>query len=91
MIMTKHLEKGDHYGDELLNWALLNHELRYEDCSATRPIWTRDVKSLTKVEALCITAKDLIELMREARPTLPRDNTNETSNQVKCSFKFDHD
>ncbi|KAM5580378.1 cyclic nucleotide-gated ion channel 1-like [Rosa sericea] len=90
MIMTERLEKGQYYGEELLNWASLNYELDYEDCSDTSPISTRDVKCRTKVEALCIDADDLLDFLvvvsghcywrqnKWVKRTLPHENTDET-------------
>ncbi|BFG23528.1 hypothetical protein CerSpe_098020 [Prunus speciosa] len=51
---SKLLEKGDLYGEELLHWAsnqITSHTVL--------PISTRNVKSVSKVEAFTLTARDL--------------------------------
>ncbi|KAF3448010.1 hypothetical protein FNV43_RR08718 [Rhamnella rubrinervis] len=51
---TKRLEKGNHYGEELIKWSLTHNSL------TDFPISTENVKSHTKVEAFALRANDLM-------------------------------
>ncbi|XP_040370410.1 cyclic nucleotide-gated ion channel 1-like [Rosa chinensis] len=94
MIMTERLEKGQYYGQELLNWASLNYQHPYSACRDTRPISTRDVKCRTAVDAICIEDDDLLHLLKVVsrdyiwrqnkwvKPTPADNNTDETSDKT---------
>jgi hypothetical protein len=56
---TQYIEKGDLYGEELLEWGF--------NCSSSRKKWipasNKTIKTHSKVEAFALTAKDLKHLV----------------------------
>ncbi|KAL5539784.1 hypothetical protein UlMin_045850 [Ulmus minor] len=55
---TERLQKGDYFGDEVLEWELENSK----SCFTCFPISTKNVKAHTKVEAFALKAANLEQL-----------------------------
>ncbi|KAL5568093.1 hypothetical protein UlMin_024668 [Ulmus minor] len=59
--MEKCLQKGDYFGEELLDWKLKDSKSDF----TTFPISTKNVKTHTKVEAFALKAANLDQLFKE--------------------------
>ncbi|KAL6135118.1 hypothetical protein ACLB2K_067346 [Fragaria x ananassa] len=90
---TKRLQKGDYYGDDMLDSASLNLTLG-TGVWALKPS-NQDVKCHTKVEAFLTNLRMLDNFLRDysirlndnVKRTVPPNNTDETSNKINMRSK----
>ncbi|KAM1126956.1 hypothetical protein COP2_043349 [Malus domestica] len=75
----KRLGKGNFYGEELLN--------RAPDCFTELPVSSKHLKSVTKVEAFVLTAKDLETIVSRCKPYWDLHNCNNPGEVAIHTFR----
>lgn len=80
---TKHLKRGDYYGEELAKWSRTHEALSDSQC----PTSTATVKSQTKVEAFVLNVNDLVNAI--SKSTIALTTASECPDSYKLAVKVE--